>query len=63
LFYIIEERKMAKAKTSEEMERFHKLVDRITDVCRCVRKRGGKFRPDPKCKVCDGSGKPKVKPI
>lgn len=51
---------MAKKKrTAEDIEQIRRFADRISDDCKCVK--NGKASP--KCKVCDGTGKPKLRPL
>ncbi len=42
------------------LDEFKKLASSI--ICPCVKK-VKHSKPNPKCKICDGTGKPKIKPL
>ena len=52
---------MAKNKktTVKNIGRLRQFFDKISDACGCVK--NGKASP--KCKVCDGTGKVKIRPL
>lgn len=50
---------MAKKKTVRDIGRLRQFFDRISDTCGCVK--NGKASP--RCKVCDGTGKVKIRPL
>ncbi len=46
-------------KTAKNIERLRQFFDKVSDACKCVK--NGKASP--KCKVCDGTGKVKIRPL
>ncbi len=52
---------MTKKKTVRvrDIGRIRQFFDKVSDACKCVK--NGKASP--KCKVCDGTGKVKIRPL
>ena len=47
--------------TPRNIDELRKIITKIDDTCKACKGRGGK--PSNPCRVCDGSGKARLKPL